>query len=375
MKLATKITVCAGGGVVLATLGAIGTVYFISHTNRVNELKVLMSSTIQQAETVTENMDALHQNEAFNLQVLSDSLKRSGGDFRNSTFYRSIPVVAGWDSVRRVAQTRGFQFLTPSRPGTAARNSNNNTTEFDDAFRTFANGQEEYFVEDSKTNTLILARPVRISAGCLGCHGDPATSPTHDGKDVLGLALENMRVGDIKGAFVLKAPMTKDAVVLASMQKITAVGMLILLGVVAGFWLFSGRWIVRPLVGIAEQLNEGSTWLGFISDQLASGSQSVASGAVEQAASIEQTSTSTAEIHSMIRKTAEHARSANQKVIESDRSVAEANQRLKAMITSMGEIASSSTRISKIIQVIDEIAFQTNILALNAAARRAWVLR
>ena len=132
-------------------------------------------------------------------------------------------------------------------------------------------------------------------------------------------AMENMRVGDIKGAFVLKAPMTKDAVVLASMQKIIGVGLLILLGVVAGFWLLSGRWIVRPLEGIAGQLNEGSTRLGSISDQLASGSQSVASGAVEQAASIEQTSASTAEIHSMIRKTADHARSATQKVIESDR--------------------------------------------------------
>ncbi len=280
-------------------------------------------------------------------------------------------MVAGWDSVRRVAQTRGFQFLTPSRPGIAARNPNNNTTEFDDAFRAFANGQDEYFVEDSKTDTLILARPVRIAAGCLECHGDPATSPTHDGKDVVGFAMENMRVGDIKGAFVLKAPMTKDTVVLASMQKIIGVGTLILVGVVAGFWLFNGRWIVRPLAGIAEQLTEGSTRLGFISDQLASGSQSVASGAVEQAASIEQTSASTAEIHSMIRKTAEHARSANQKVIESDRSVAEANQRLQEMITSMGEIASSSTRISKIIQVIDEIAFQTNILALNAAVEAA----
>ena len=220
-----------------------------------------MSSTIQQAETVTENIDALQQSKAFNLEVLSASLKQNGGNFRNSTLYRSIPVVAGWDSVRRVAQTRGFEFLTPSRPGIGARNPNDNTTEFDDAFRAFANGQEEYFVEDSTTNTLILARPVRISAGCLQCHGDPAASPTHDGRDALGFAMENMHVGDIKGAFVLKAPMTKDAVVLASMQKITVVGLLVLLGVVAGFWLLSGRWIVQPLIGIAEQLTVGSAQL------------------------------------------------------------------------------------------------------------------
>jgi hypothetical protein len=47
MRLGTKITLCATGGVVLATVGAIGTVYAISHGNRVNELRVLISSTIQ----------------------------------------------------------------------------------------------------------------------------------------------------------------------------------------------------------------------------------------------------------------------------------------------------------------------------------------
>lgn len=87
--------------------------------------------------------------------------------------------------------------------------------------------------------------------------------------------------------------MTKDAVMLASMQKITVVGVLVLLGVVSGSWLLSGRWIVQPFVGIAQHLTEGSARPGSISDQLATGSQSLAAGAVEQAASIEQTSAST----------------------------------------------------------------------------------
>ena len=73
----------------------------------------------------------------------------------------------------------------------------------------------------------------------------------------------------------------------------------------------------------------------------------------------------------MIRKTADHARSATQSVLESDHRVLEANKKLKDMMTSMVEITSSGNRISKIIQVIDEIAFQTNILALNAAVEAA----
>lgn len=366
MKLGTKITLCAAGGVLLATFGAILTVYSISHANRVNELKSLMSSTIQQAETVAGNMDELHQRGAFNVGSQTDS-----GDLRNSTLYKSIPVVAAWDSVKVIAKTRGFDFATPSRPDLRARDPKNQTNEFDEAFRSFTNGSDEYFKEDPQSNTLILARPVRLSAGCLGCHGDPATSPTHNGLDAVGSPMENMHVGDIKGAFVLKAPMTRDAVVLASLQKISLVGGIVLVLVVVAFSLLNRRMIVKPLEIVTEQLTGGSTRIRSASDNLAASSQSIARGASDQAASIEETSASTEEINSMTRKNADHSRSAAQLMMEAAKSVDEANQKLAGMVTSMHDIAESSARISKIIKVIDEIAFQTNILALNASVEAA----
>ena len=75
-----------------------------------------MSSLIQQAETVTENVDALHQSGAFNLDALRKGA-REAQDLRKTAFYQSIPVVAGWSSLRAVAAKRGFEFLTPVRPG------------------------------------------------------------------------------------------------------------------------------------------------------------------------------------------------------------------------------------------------------------------
>lgn len=370
VKLATKITLSASCGVVLSTLGAIGTVYAISHGNRVDELRALMSSTLQQAETVTENIDALHQAGAFDLAALRNSVKQ-GGNLRSTVLYRAIPVVAGWSSVRAIAQARGFQFYTPTRPGIAARNPENNGRDFDAAFHAFGQGQAEYFAEDPASNALILARPVRIGQGCLECHGDPGTSPTHDGRDAVGFEMENMHVGEIKGAFVLKAPMVKDAVVLASMEKITLVGFFVLILVVAGVWIFNQRFIVKPLAGIAQELTADSAHLRHASDQLAMGSQSIASGATESAASIEETSATITEINAMTEQTANHAKSATASVLESDQSVAQVNARLQDMMTSMRDITSSGDKISKIIRVIDEIAFQTNILALNAAVEAA----
>ncbi len=372
MNLAQKITLCASAGVVLATAGAISTVYLISHGNRVNELRSLMSSTIQQAETVAANMDELHGKGAFNTIALARSLAGvQSGDYRSSVLYKTIPVVAGWESVKGVAQAKGFTFYTPSRPDLTARNAKNHLTEFADAFRAFANGQDEFFAEDAATNSLILARPVKLTAGCLGCHGDPSTSATHDGRDALGTAMENMKAGDIKGAFILRAAMTRDPVVMASMERITLVGLSVLAIVVAGFQFLNRRMIVNPLLAISQELQDGATRVRTASGQLEEASQSIAAGAVEQAATVEETSASTVEINSMTQANADNAKSAAGLMEEAAGGVDQANRKLEEMVVSMREINQSSDRIGKIIKVIDELAFQTNVLALNAAVEAA----
>ncbi len=356
----------------LATAGAIANVYLISHSNRVNELRSLMSSIIQQAETVTTNVDELNAKGAFNYTALARNLATlQPGQYRDSVMYGTIPVVAGWESVKGVAQTKGLMFLTPSRPDLSARNPQNHSDEFGEAFRVLASGRREYFAEDPATNTLILARSVRLTAGCLSCHGDPGTSTTHDGRDPLGFQMENLRAGDLKGAFVLKAPMTKDAVVMASMERITIVGVIVLALVVGAFQLLNKRLIVRPLRAISGELMEGASRVRLTSGELEESSQAIAAGAVEQAATVEETSASTIEINSMTQANADNAKSAAAHMEAAAGSVGQANRKLAEMESSMREITQSSDRIRKIIHVIDEIAFQTNVLALNAAVEAA----
>jgi len=368
MKLGLKIIVCAAAGVLLATFGAIATVYHISHGNRVEELKHLMSSTIQQAETVMATVDGYHSSGAFDTKKQD---KGQGGDFRATILYRTVPVVAGWNSVKQIAVANHFEFYTPSRPDVTARDPKNRMPEFDDAFRAFASGQEEYFIEDTKANALVLARPVRVTGSCMTCHGDPATSVTHDGKDPLGLPMENMHPGDIKGAFILKATMTKDAVVWASMEKITVVGFMVMVLVIIGFHFLNQRLIVTPLRRVSGDLVEGARQIRSVSGQLGASSQSLAQGATEQAASLEETSAAMEEINSMTSQNVDHSQHAVALVGESATSVNQVNRSLEEMLGSMREIGTSSDKIAKIIKVIDEIAFQTNILALNAAVEAA----
>ncbi len=103
-----------------------------------------------------------------------------------------------------------------------------------------------------------------------------------------------------------------------------------------------------------------------------SSSQTLAQGASEQAASLEETSSSSEEITSMTRKNAENSQAAATVMAEVDQRVAEGNRTLERDgPVDAGDHRIFSDKISKIIKVIDEIAFQTNILALNAAVEAA----
>ena len=107
------------------------------------------------------------------------------------------------------------------------------------------------------------------------------------------------------------------------------------------------------------------------SQELAAAAEDIASGAQEQAASLEETSASLEQITAAVRQSADNAKQASQLATGSRESAEEGQQVVSNAIAAMAEINVASAKISDIISTINEIAFQTNLLAVNAAVEAA----
>ncbi len=141
--------------------------------------------------------------------------------------------------------------------------------------------------------------------------------------------------------------------------------------VVAGAVLWVVYRITDTLRHAVVEVTEGVVQIVAAAGQVSSASQSLAQGACQQAASLQETSASSTEIDAMTRKNSENLRAAAELVTQSQHRFVETNRSLDEMVVAMGEISLQSSRISRIIKVIEEIAFQTNLLALNAAVEAA----
>jgi len=142
-------------------------------------------------------------------------------------------------------------------------------------------------------------------------------------------------------------------------------------GISSIFVYFFSDNIAKKLGKIIFKLTESEEHLATACAQVSSANQSVAQGASQQAASIEETSSSMEEMASMTKMNADHANQSDNMMQSVAKNIHELGKETEVVIHSMVKISQAGQNTSKIVKTIDEIAFQTNLLALNAAVEAA----
>jgi methyl-accepting chemotaxis protein len=131
------------------------------------------------------------------------------------------------------------------------------------------------------------------------------------------------------------------------------------------------RSITKPVMKMVNSLSDSSSQIGISSTQLSSASQEIANGAQEQASSIEETTSSMEELSSMVKQNLGSTRQASLLSEKATEASQNGYDKMADMLSAMTSISKSAEDIKNVIDVIDDIAFQTNMLALNAAVEAA----
>jgi len=213
------------------------------------------------------------------------------------------------------------------------------------------------------TNTIEIYKPLVATKKCMECHDD-----YHEGS-VCGATYFKFMNDDatrLAGQF--------NQITTASNRQSQGLFLVVLVigGVVsAGLTFLITTPILKMLTRMITGMTVSAQQIADASAEVSSTSESLAEGATEQAASLEETSASMEEMASMTRQNAENAQKANELSQLTRKAADKGAQEMQAMSAAMANLQACSGEISKIVKIIDEIAFQINLLALNAAVEAA----
>ncbi len=346
----------------------------------------------------------------------------------------TVPTANAWDVIEAKAKEGGFRFKAPAvNPRNPPRNQPDETeAKVLDIF-TKNPTLTEYSVVDEQRKEIRYFRPVKMVKQCELCHGDPTTSKAlwgnDQGKDLLGYPMENRRAGDLHGAFEIITPFE---VALADYQKeiYYALGFL-LLGLIiigsTGYFVMNSI-IIAPLTALAlnlQQIGSGegdlrarlnakgrsefawvaSSFNSFVkkiaktvdeisvtSEKLANASHKLATitqttqkGVERQLQettlvgnAMKQMTSTVQEVARNAVKASEAAETAEQEATAGRNIVNDAVNRINGLASEVEnaanvihELENDSNSIGEVLGVIQGIAEQTNLLALNAAIEAA----
>lgn len=129
---------------------------------------------------------------------------------------------------------------------------------------------------------------------------------------------------------------------------------------------------------ILDSLNQALSHISITADQVSDESRQMASdaellsnGTVRQASAVEELSASIQDIYSQVDRTSKDADTASHHSANAAEQLQICSQKMEALTNAMNDISDASHQIGGIIKTIEDISFQTNILALNASVEAA----
>ena len=352
-----------------------------------------------------------------------------------ATFLHTVPISVSMDVLKARASEIGVEMrvlkISPRNPINEPDSIDLGVLQMLTELDTGTGNTPEHYVIDEAKNVIRYYKAVRLTEECEACHGDPATSlalwGNTQGLDPTGVKMENWRAGEIHGAFEIMIPLGP---ILDSVRSdaIRSYGALIaVIAVLLWLVMISNRYFIfnplKQVNGRLEKMAEGDftedirvnrndeigdfyKYINKINDsmrnvlftvmesvnnlastsaELSSTSENSAQGAVAQAEEAAATASAVEEVNATVLEVSNNAKNVAGSADNARSSVEESNnivRQTKIMMEKIAEtvtqtemtvqeLGKSSEQIGLIIQVIDEIADQTNLLALNAAIEAA----
>jgi methyl-accepting chemotaxis protein len=338
-----------------------------------------------------------------------------GNNFKS---LNQVPVVVAWSVARQYASSQNMEFHTPSL---SPRDPKNLPDEFEKrallAFQTDSSLKEysARSVENGK-DVMRYAQAVRLTLDCLLCHGDPVGA-----KDPFGYTKEGMKVGDLRGAFTVKA--STEELVQTSRANSIALFLIsfltLLIAAAVVFWMIR-ELVTKPLasaVGFANKIahndlamedlpvynedeignttlalntmknnlkkivnsiTENSLHVSAASEELSATSQQITANSEETSAQARVVSTATEHVSQNLQTVATGAEEMGASIKEIAKNASEAAKIATSAVrvaetatATVSKLGESSNEIGQVIKVITSIAQQTNLLALNATIEAA----
>ncbi|MCQ8118927.1 methyl-accepting chemotaxis protein [Methylomonas rosea] len=386
------------------------------------------------SESIRDNVSKKWESGLYSPEYLRQLVQGKDEASGRALVIATVPTANAWDVIEAKAKEGGFRFKAPAlNPRNPPRNMPDQLEQqVLDKFQKEPS-VSEYSIIDEEKQEIRYFRPVKMVKQCELCHGDPQTSPAlwgnDKGQDLLGYAMENRRAGDLHGAFEIITPFStafselKQTVLYA----IGFLGLTLLIIGITGYLVMS-KIIIGPLTALAlnlqaicsgdgdlrarlsasgksefawvassfnafvkkiaktvEEISVTSDRLAQAANKLATITQSTQQGVERQLQETTLVANAMKQMTSTVQEVAKNAVKASEAAETADREATSGKNIVTQAVGGINELATEvenaanvihdlendSNSIGEVLSVIQGIAEQTNLLALNAAIEAA----